>query len=987
MLMLLCAVTAWAQTLPATDKAFIVENERGDLAINNDGTALIGTPNVAITNVAQKNFAFVQYEGKVYLYSVWANKFVQKDCSLTNSLPVDDITVEKVGDGKFFFKFDNAHNVNLGGSGQIAVNDWGTLDAGNQFTLIENGDFDSEAALAILANSYTITYNFTYGGKLVATQTTKIDKGANYPAFTALPWGAKATVPTGVPTKDETVEIVCTTDASVLPFVPADSYDDANMKWYYLQFHANDKNHLYYKESGEVLLADKTTYDENNKDAYTWAFVGNPFEGFTVYNRKAYNDNSNLKLNAASAGAVLGTADHKFTVTSSSHGTNGFYMASAQGENTQRFNKQGGKVVYWSGADAGSTFMVVERPMGPVAELQALIVEAEALLGTVNANQGTIIGKYTAETATALNSAIVTAKAIAAANITASDVETLQAAINAVSVILPTAGKYYQFHSSLAAFTEIKAVHGTDGTPGWKTLNNDDKNFYWKAVETGNGIALQNAANGKYLHGNAGQSGAWSLTDSPEGAEMGVKIFSEAENEKGFEYGIILNNWQMHANNHGGGANASGNLVSWNTDNANSASSWYILEVELEEFFTVTYNFNYEGDTKYTHSVELAKGAAFPTVNVALPYGVTTNFAVPEGIVEGNATFNFNLTVETALPFKTAASAADITTWYYARMHTNQPGYIGDIAEDNSINVAWGKSSDVANNNFVWGFVGDVFSGITVVNKGTGLQLTSTGSGNAKLTDNGTAFFVARTTETSANATNGFCLRRNDSNNYLNANYSAGKLSHWASTDAGSTIFLTEYEEADVKVSNAGWATMYLGYSVYVPEDVNVYAVTGAANGYVTKSQIEGVIPANTGVLLENAGDYTFVKAAKDVAALEGNLMNGSVENTYVEGTAYVLANHSEAGLGFYKAELNKDKDGNDGTTHFLNNAGKAYLVLPAASETVAFYGLDWEGTTGVDEVVVENEVKTIFDITGRKVESITAPGIYIVNGKKVLVK
>jgi hypothetical protein len=37
--------------------------------------------------------------------------------------------------------------------------------------------------------------------------------------------------------------------------------------------------------------------------------------------------------------------------------------------------------------------------------------------------------------------------------------------------------------------------------------------------------------------------------------------------------------------------------------------------------------------------------------------------------------------------------------------------------------------------------------------------------------------------------------------------------------------------------------------------------------------------------------------------------------------------------------------------------------------------------------VEVENEVKAIFDLTGRRVEAITAPGVYIVNGKKVLVK
>ena len=161
-----------------------------------------------------------------------------------------------------------------------------------------------------------------------------------------------------------------------------------------------------------------------------------------------------------------------------------------------------------------------------------------------------------------------------------------------------------------------------------------------------------------------------------------------------------------------------------------------------------------------------------------------------------------------------------------------------------------------------------------------------------------------------------------------------------------------------------------------------------------TKSQIaEGeVIPANTGVLLEGAGEHSFAKTVSYNYTLAGNLMNGSVENAYIEGEAYVLANHSEDGVGFYKAELNFDATGNkvaegETGTHFLNNAGKAYFVLPAASETGTYYGLDWENTTGVENVEVEDTVKTIYDLTGRRVEEITAPGIYIVNGKKVLVK
>lgn len=44
-------------------------------------------------------------------------------------------------------------------------------------------------------------------------------------------------------------------------------------------------------------------------------------------------------------------------------------------------------------------------------------------------------------------------------------------------------------------------------------------------------------------------------------------------------------------------------------------------------------------------------------------------------------------------------------------------------------------------------------------------------------------------------------------------------------------------------------------------------------------------------------------------------------------------------------------------------------------------------GESSIDDIVVENGVKVIYDITGRRVENITKAGIYIVNGKKVLVK
>lgn len=45
------------------------------------------------------------------------------------------------------------------------------------------------------------------------------------------------------------------------------------------------------------------------------------------------------------------------------------------------------------------------------------------------------------------------------------------------------------------------------------------------------------------------------------------------------------------------------------------------------------------------------------------------------------------------------------------------------------------------------------------------------------------------------------------------------------------------------------------------------------------------------------------------------------------------------------------------------------------------------EDLSGIEEITGEQGTKVIHDLTGRRVEAITAPGIYIVNGKKVIVK
>ena len=105
--------------------------------------------------------------------------------------------------------------------------------------------------------------------------------------------------------------------------------------------------------------------------------------------------------------------------------------------------------------------------------------------------------------------------------------------------------------------------------------------------------------------------------------------------------------------------------------------------------------------------------------------------------------------------------------------------------------------------------------------------------------------------------------------------------------------------------------------------------------------------------------------------------------------------------IAMYWAYENRDASGNkltiDGTTnhnkggYLMCNANKSYLEIFNEPAPLSF-GFFFSGnTTDLDEVSdgVKGEngnVKTIYDLQGRKLVKVTSPGIYIVDGKKVYV-
>ena len=138
-------------------------------------------------------------------------------------------------------------------------------------------------------------------------------------------------------------------------------------------------------------------------------------------------------------------------------------------------------------------------------------------------------------------------------------------------------------------------------------------------------------------------------------------------------------------------------------------------------------------------------------------------------------------------------------------------------------------------------------------------------------------------------------------------------------------------------------------------------------------------VPANTGVVLKKiggTGSYDIPVIASS-STPQGDLTgNASADTPYDAGTnRYYLALNGES-----KAQFKKLTSGSIA-------AGKAFLET-AVTAPVLNVVLGDENVTGIADVrsKMEDVRGNIFDLQGRKVAQPTK-GLYIVNGKKIVVK
>ena len=204
----------------------------------------------------------------------------------------------------------------------------------------------------------------------------------------------------------------------------------------------------------------------------------------------------------------------------------------------------------------------------------------------------------------------------------------------------------------------------------------------------------------------------------------------------------------------------------------------------------------------------------------------------------------------------------------------------------------------------------------------------------------------------------------------------------------GATSIVVSYETVDhaevglpATDGTANYATFSSDKDVEFV-DATVYAVN-VVNGVLQLNEVTSKqVPAGTGVLLQSEKETAPYFYINEADAIGNNLlMPASQGMSGISGSYkfYKLAYDdyvAKTGLGFYWGAENGGE--------FTVKAGTAYLAVPNA---VSVKGFLLDGTpTAIEGVEAENNTDVIYNLSGQRVQK-AQRGLYIVNGKKLMVK
>lgn len=214
-------------------------------------------------------------------------------------------------------------------------------------------------------------------------------------------------------------------------------------------------------------------------------------------------------------------------------------------------------------------------------------------------------------------------------------------------------------------------------------------------------------------------------------------------------------------------------------------------------------------------------------------------------------------------------------------------------------------------------------------------------------------------------------------------------LGLFASTD----LKLTQAYTVETKSDAQGAATLILPFESTIPDGVKAYKLNSVTDNTIATEDVTSKLPADTPVLINTkaeGGKYKFVSTntTKDAefatgseAKTEGLLTGVYTETTVAEGN-YILAK-GDKGVGFYKSKGSSKVEANH-----------AYLTIDNSSDSAkpSFFRVigGGDGGTTLIKGVETNEEKAqegVYNLNGVRMDKPERKGIYIVNGKKRIVK
>ena len=178
-----------------------------------------------------------------------------------------------------------------------------------------------------------------------------------------------------------------------------------------------------------------------------------------------------------------------------------------------------------------------------------------------------------------------------------------------------------------------------------------------------------------------------------------------------------------------------------------------------------------------------------------------------------------------------------------------------------------------------------------------------------------------------------------------------------------------------INTADAGWGTVILPFSVTsLPEGVKAYTCAAVDGATLTLAEVNA-LEANKPYIIEGKWNETLTGDAQGtkLTYTEG-LLTGTYDRTYAPIDSYILQKNNDV-VGFYLCDA----------ADYVVAKNRCYLTVPNGTGVKAFFFGEQEDAINNIRHNVES-INNIYDLTGRQVNKATK-GIYIVNGKKVLIK